>query len=182
MMKDPFDKFFEENKEAFDHAEPNIGHFERFKARLEDDKGEQKRTRGRNNWYLLAVAASILLFFGYWMGSQQNQVDPGLQLADLSPQMEETQNFYVATIEKEINLIKDKRTDINKKIIDDAFAQLTILEANYQKLTLELKESNGDKRVVYAMISNFQQRLEVLQNLMDQLEEFEQMIPQENSI
>ena len=39
--------------------------------------------------------------------------------------------------------------------------------------TIELKESSEDKRVIYAMITNFQKRLEVLQNLMLQLEEFE---------
>ena len=60
----------------------------------------------------------------------------------------------------------------NKIIIEDAFVQLNILEKNYQKLTLELKESNEDKRVIYAMIANFQKRLEILQNLVDQLEDF----------
>ena len=78
--------------------------------------------------------------------------------------------------------IRSKKTGANQKIIDDAFEQLDILEADYRKLTLELKESNADKRVIYAMIANFQRRLEVLQNLMDRLEEFEEMIPQDNRV
>ena len=69
--------------------------------------------------------------------------------------MEETQNFYVSTIRKEMELIKEKRTDTNARIIDDAFRQLDILETNYQKLTLELRESGADKRVIHAMITNF---------------------------
>ena len=96
--------------------------------------------------------------------------------------MEETQNFYLATIQKEMDQISSKRNDSNQKIIDDAFKQLDILEANYQRLTLELKESNADKRVVYAMIANFQSRLTVLQNLMDRLEEFEDLVQQENRV
>ena len=78
--------------------------------------------------------------------------------------------------------ISGKRTEENTRIIDDAFKQLEILEANYQKLTLELKESGADKRVIHAMITNFQKRLYVLENLMDRLEELENMAPQENRV
>ena len=109
----------------------------------------------------------------------------GLELADVSPKMEETQNFYLATIHKEIKQIESEKTPENQIIIDDAFVQLEMLEKAYQNLTLELKESNQDKRVIYAMISNFQQRLEVLQNLMDRLEEFKsynELGPRENKI
>jgi len=112
----------------------------------------------------------------------QNSAGQGIELADVSPKMEETENFYLATIQKEVNEIKSKRTTANQKIIDDAFIQLELLETNYRKLTLELKESNADKRVIYAMITNFQSRLQVLQNLMDQLEEFEELVPQENRV
>ena len=81
-----------------------------------------------------------------------------------------------------MEIIGGKRTVENTRIIDDAFKQLEILEANYQKLTLELKESGADKRVIHAMITNFQNRLFVLQNLMDRLEELEDIVPEENRI
>lgn len=171
--------FFKENRKEFDFSEPNVGHFERFRAKLEGDSSEKKERKGPS-WYVLAVAASLLLFFGYWMGN--SNVPQGIELADVSPQMEETQNFYLATIQNEMAEIKTKRTNFNQRIIDDAFEQLEILEADYRKLTFELKESNADKRVIYAMITNFQNRLYVLQNLMEQLEELEQMAPIENKV
>ena len=111
-----------------------------------------------------------------------NSAQKGLELADVSPKMEETQNFYLTTIQTEIEEIKTIKTASNQKIIDDAFIQLELLETNYRTLTLELKESNADKRVIYAMITNFQNRLAVLQNLMDQLEEFDELVPQENRV
>ena len=40
-------------------------------------------------------------------------------------------------------------------------------------MTLELKESGENKRVIFAMITNFQQRIEVLQTILLQLEELE---------
>ena len=181
-MKNNMEDFFRKNRQEFDMAEPNIGHFERFQAKLE--KGDQSsQKRGGTPWYILAVAASVLLFFGYWMGNYNQGIESnGIELAEVSPEMEETQNFYLATIQKEVEEIRTKKTTANQKIIEDAFIQLEILETNYRTLTLELKESNADKRVIYAMITNFQNRLQILQNLMDQLEEFEELVPQENRV
>jgi septal ring factor EnvC (AmiA/AmiB activator) len=173
--------FFKSNRQEFDFSEPNAGHFNRFEAKLRKDSGSGKI--GGTPWYIFAVAASILLFFGYWMGNHTiHTEEQGIELADVSPKMQETQNFYMTTIQKEMAEIRTKQTPANQKIIDDAFQQLELLETNYGKLTLELKESNADKRVIYAMINNFQSRLQVLQNLMDQLEEFEELVPQENRV
>ncbi len=168
-MKDNLEKYFKEKNREFDFAEPDIGHFERFEAKLKGSKHISVEAKGIK-WHWMAVAASILLLVGFWLGNNNGQ--KGLELADVSPKMEETQNFYLATIQKEIEEIRGQKTPENNKIITDAFAQLEILELNYQKLRVELKESNEDKRVIYAMIANFQQRLEVLQNLVVQLEEF----------
>ena len=180
-MNKNLDKYFKDNKGQFDLAEPNVGHFERFQARLSGSDQEQRKDKGGSPWYLLAIAASILLVFGYWLGNN-NASNSGLELADVSPKMEETQNFYAASIQREMEMIEGKRNSLNAQYIDDALKQLEKLESDYQKLTLELKESDEDKRVIYAMISNFQTRLMVLQNLMDQLEELEIMVPQENNV
>ena len=177
-MKEKLDKIFQEKKNEFDFEEPNVGHFNRFEAKL-NTKSEPVQVK-KTPWHWLAIAASVLLFFGYWLGNSNS--NKGLELADVSPKMEETQGFYLATIHREIEVIKKQETTQNKQIIEDAFAQLEKLENNYQKLTLELKESNEDKRVVYAMISNFQRRLEVLQNLVDRLEELENRIPEEYKV
>jgi len=174
-MKDNFDKIFSEKRSEFDYEEPNIGHFNRFETKLKMQKDQSKNKK--TPWRWLAIAASVLIFFGYWLGNSNS--NKGLELSDVSPKMEETQGFYLATIHKEVEDIKKKQTPQNKQVIDDAFAQLIKLENNYQKLTLELKESNEDKRVIYAMITNFQNRLVVLQNLVDQLQEFEKLNPEE---
>ena len=171
--------YFDKNKEMFDVYEPNEGHFERFRAKLES-RDENEGGRSSFSYYLMAIAASVLLVFGYWLGNFNS--NKGIELADVSPQMEETQNFYVSTIRKEMEAISGKRTQENTRIIDDAFRQLEILENNYQELTLELRESGADKRVIHAMITNFQNRLFVLENLMDRLEELENLAAEENRI
>ena len=179
---DELEKTFKKLQNEFDFAEPNIGHFDRFEAKLKGQPKESNHNKGIS-WYWLAIAATVILFVGVWFGNQNTQ--DNIQLGELSPDMEETQNFYLATIKKEIKIIESQKNPKNEKIIEDAFVQLNKLELNHQKLFIELKNSNEDKRVIYAIISNFQMQIEVLQNLVDQLEEFkkfENMDPNKNII
>jgi len=171
-MKDKLEQRFIELEGQFDAEEPNLGHFNRFEEKLAQLNKPIVR-RNPNSWILMAIAASVALLIGIWFGGYS--ANQGLELADVSPQMEETQSFFVSTIQLEIEHINLKRNDDNQHIIDDAFLQLNKLEENYLKLRVELDNSNKDQRIIYAMINNFQQRIEVLQSLLQQLEELEQL-------
>jgi hypothetical protein len=173
------EKTFKKLQNDFDLTEPSIGHFDRFEAKL---KGKDKGSTNNKSisWYWLAIAASVILFVGVWFGN--NNAQGSMELGELSPKMEETQNFYLATIQKEIKFIEGQKNPQNQRIIDDAFTQLTKLELDHKKLSEELKESNEDKRVIYAVIANFQMQIEVLQNLVEQLEEFDKMNSEETII
>jgi len=170
-MKDNLENKFKELQGQFDIEEPSIGHFDRFEVRLANNEAKPTKEIKWNptSWKWLSVAASILLLIGFWLGS--SSTENGMELADVSPKMEETQSFFVSTIQKEIENINLQRNDGNKQIIDDAFNQLTELEKKYNELTLELVDSNEDQRIIYAMINNFQQRIIVLQTLLEQLQE-----------
>jgi len=76
--------------------------------------------------------------------------------------------------------LKKKEILTTEKIIDDGLQQLNKLEKQYETLTFELKESTEDKRIIYAMISNFQQRIEILQSLLIQIEDVKQLKIQNN--
>jgi arginine decarboxylase-like protein len=156
-----FDKLFEQ---CFDLSEPTTGHFERFEKKVSKPQVKYNPT----TWRWLIMAASVVLLFGIWFGN--NQGNSGLQLADVSPKMEETQDYFTSMIRTEVEKINTQKTPKNQKLIEDAFVQLETLEIQYTELTFELKESNEDNRVIYAMISNFQRRIEVLQNLVGQIE------------
>ena len=171
-MKDKLEQRLRELEGQFDTVEPNIGHFNRFEEKL-SQLNTKKRRQNPKSWIWMAMAASVALLFGIWFGGYSAK--QGLELADVSPRMEETQSFFVSTIQLEIENINLKRNEDNQHIIDDAFLQLNKLEENYIKLTVELDNSNKDQRIIYAMINNFQQRIEVLQTLLQQLEELEQL-------
>ena len=165
-MQDKLEKIFKELENQFDVEEPNMGHFKRF---------EEKLNKGKNRnfpfkfWPFVAIAASVVLFFGVWLGASFST--QGMELANVSSEMGETQNYFVATIEKELETIEKERNPNTEQIINDGLQQLNKLEEEYQALTITLKESAADKRIIYAMITNFQQRIEVLKNLLIQIED-----------
>lgn len=174
-MQDNLENIFKELENHFDVEEPNMGHFKRFEAKLNKDKKPNILIK---LWPFIAIAASIVLIFGIWVGASFSK--SGMELASISPKMRETQNFFELTIEKEIATIEKARNPDTEQIINDGLQQLNKLEDEYQALTLALKESTADHRIIYAMISNFQQRIEVLQNLLTQIEDVKQLKTQNN--
>lgn len=172
-MKNNFEDFIEKNRELFDVREPEAGHFERFRGKLESAKPAQGKGRMISLLPWLMAAASVLLLITISFAAINSK--KGSELADISPEMEETQGFFESTLVKEMASIQKIKTPENEKIIEDGLIQMKKLEVNYEILKQELKLSGQDKRVIYAMISNFQQRIEILQTIMLQLEELEEI-------
>ena len=170
MNKDNLNQLFENLKDEFDMEAPNLGHQERFLSKLNatDSKVVVTKTNYFKLWKpFLAVAATLVLCFSLITIFNQQPVTKGL--ASVSPEMSKTQDFFTATIENELNKLNKERTPETKALIDDALKQLKILETNYETLKKDLTESGDDKRVIYAMISNFQNRIDVLQNVMERI-------------
>ena len=169
-MKDNLDNIFKNLESQFDIEEPTIGHFNRFEAKLNQSK------KPTNLFKLLsyaAVAASVVLLFGVWLGTSLSNT--GMELASISSEMEETQSYFLTTIQHELSTIESERNSDTEQLINDALNQMETLETQYATLTLELKESTEDKRIIYAMISNFQQRIDILQNLLLQINSVKQL-------
>ncbi len=171
-MEDKLEYRFKELKNKFDLEEPEIGHFDRFEAKLKTPK------RRLIPLSYLAIAASFTLLFGLWLGSSYS--DPKMELAMISPEMEETQNYFLTSIEKQLETIENERNEDSEEIIKDSFEQIEKLEFQYKKLTAELSENSVDKRIIFAIISNFQQRIDVLQNLLIKIEDIKQLKTQNN--
>lgn len=156
-------------KNNFDIHEPSEGHFSRFKEKFEVENLPENTSKVVNMRWLL-VAASLALLVSLWYNFKPDT--NGYELADVSPEMEETQTFFTQVIHREVKLINLQKDEDTTLIIDDALEQVQFLEIEYQKLTIELKNSGFDKRIVNAMIFNFQQRIEILQGLLNQIDNF----------
>ncbi|TYP98779.1 hypothetical protein C7447_10294 [Tenacibaculum adriaticum] len=160
-MDDKLHTFFAES--SFDTLEPHSGHEARFLRKLEHPK------KGKNlSWKWMSIAASVVLFIGFYLGSshQKYQYD----LASVSPKMAEAQSFFVSTINQELKEIEKYRNLETESIIEDSLNEIEELEDNYKNLRQELKANGNERHAIQGMITNYQQRLEVLEKLLIQLE------------
>ncbi len=166
-MKDHFNQFFKNTD--FDIEEPRFGHLERFQDRLKNPAKKKKSF----SYKWMSVAASVILIVGFWLGA--NLTNKTLVLADVSPEMQEAEMFFVSTIKQELRTIEKFRNPTTERVIEDALNQLEKLDDKYQDLVKALNKSNNDRRVVYAMISNYQNRIEILQDVLNQIDKIKNL-------
>ncbi|QOD61766.1 hypothetical protein H9I45_04785 [Polaribacter haliotis] len=160
-MEDKLHQFFSENN--FDLQEPHSGHLERFERKL-----NRPNKKAKTSWKWLSVAASVVLVLGFWLGSnhQKKQMD----LADVSPKMEEVQNYFVSTINQEIKTLELNRSLDTESIIESALEELEELEDNYKLFVQELTKNGKHRRIIAAMIKNYQRRLDILERTLKQID------------
>lgn len=161
-MENKLHDFFSENN--FDFHEPHSGHLERF-----DRKLNQPKKINKTSWKWLSAAASIVLVLGFWLGSnhEKKQID----LADISPKMEEVQTYFVSTIHQELKTLENNRSLETETIIEEALEHLEELEDHYKIFLKELNNEGNSRKIINAMIKNYQQRLEILENVLKKIEQ-----------
>lgn len=176
MKKDSLENLFEDLKGQFDIETPQNNHEQRFLDKLKGNdlaSAEVKKQSGFNWKPFLAIAASIIICFGLFT-TLQNEPD-ALDLASVSPELSETQDFFTVTIENELKKLNQERSPLTEQIITDALAQIQLLEKDYKKLKTDLTESGKNQRVIYAMISNFQNRIDILNTVLEQIETIKEL-------
>ncbi len=170
------DNLFGRLENEFDVDMPNSGHQNRFLEKLKQQNTIAENTiQQKSNYWkpFLAVAASIVLCFSIFTFMQQQEPEIN-DLASVSPELSRTQDFFTLAIQNELATLETERSPETEELINDALKQLIVLETDYEKLKKDLTQSGDDQRVVYAMISNFQNRIDVLEHVMKNIEEVKQ--------
>jgi septal ring factor EnvC (AmiA/AmiB activator) len=126
-------------------------------------------------WSPLLGAAAALLIIVMLAGTSFGTLTDKGDLAGISPEMKETQQFYTNLIKTELAKLEAASTPETEKMVNDALAQMDKLDQDYEKLKKDLKKSGQDKRVIFAMISNLQQRIDILTNVMEQIENIKEL-------
>jgi hypothetical protein len=173
MKNDNLDELFKDLN--FDNSEPEKGHRERFFQKLQDKEhpSANKKTRKRSLWAPLAGIAAGLALLVFLGGTFFNSEAIGKSgdLASVSPEMKQTQEFYTSLIESELKEIQEEKSPETEAIVKDALTQMEKLDTEYAKLKKDLLKSGKDNRVIHAMINNFQQRIDLLNTVLTQIEE-----------
>ena len=174
MNNDNLDTLFKNINKDFNLEEPNSGHEQRFLDKLNRRKNIIKKPNSVTKLWkpLISIAASIILMISLLIGFQQKSNIR--DLANISPEMATTEDFFAQTINTELEKLNSEESPEYQELIVDALFQIKLLEENYELLKIDLKESDDDKRVIYAMISNFQNRIDLLQSVVTQIDNLKQ--------
>ena len=91
-------------------------------------------------------------------------------VAEVSSEVSNTQFYFASLIEEQVNQLESENSPETKNIIDDTMIQLKKLETDYIKLESDLQKGGNSKMILSAMITNFQTRIALLQDVLGQIE------------
>lgn len=171
MEKGKMEELFKNLQGSFDTEEPMVGHRQRFIEKLGASNGVINIRKKRNSWWKpLSIAASIAILCTVGIGLFNSGATKEEKLAEISPEVSNTQFYFANLIEEQVKVLENESTPETKKIIDDTMFQLKKLETNYTKLEQDLLNGGNSKLILSAMITNFQTRIDLLQNVLDQID------------
>ena len=161
------------------------GHEARFEIKL--DMHGQKESR-RNYFFFLKIAAAVVVFLGLGYtvynyldtptidgtelaeeGQQQDSEETPLSLGDLSPDLKKVEDFYTAGIQVQLASIQENPE--NEELIEGYKKRLQELDAEYERLTLQLNKVGPTEATINALVDNLKLRLELLFKLKNKLKE-----------
>ena len=84
--------------------------------------------------------------------------------------MAEVETYFVNTINFEIKELEKSRTLDTEEVIEKALERIEKLEDEYKAFMDELVNNGEQKKIIYEMIQNYQKRLDILQNTLEQID------------
>ena len=129
--------------------------------------------RNRRYYFPLAIAATILLLFGLFIFTSKNSDRHNLSQA--STETQKTDSVFNAMLQFELQKMKEKKSPLNEKIINDALLQIEKMDQDYEKIKLELLENGENQQIIYALIHNYKVRIDFLERVLKQLNNTEKL-------
>ncbi|TMM55895.1 DUF3379 domain-containing protein [Maribacter algarum] len=170
MDKNNINRLFDKLQGTFDTEEPKGGHQQRFLEKLQASQGVASIQKKSNAWWKpLSIAASVVILLGIGFSMYNTSPTVNQQVAEISPEVSQTQFYFASLIDEQVKLLESESTPETKKMIDDTMIQLNRLDANYKVLEQDLLNGGNSKLILSAMINNFQTRIDLLQDVLDQV-------------
>ena len=175
MKDENIEKLFRDLEGHFDTEEPVEGHQDRFLDKLDASQGTVSINRKKPTswWKPLSIAASIILLCALTIGLPALNPSTEQQLANISPEVSETQLYFTSLIEQQVSELQAASTPQTEQLITQVLAQLKKLDENYLKLEQDLLNGGDTNLILSAMINNFQTRIALLKDVMYQIESIE---------
>jgi len=167
MKEENLENIFKGLRGSFDTEEPKAGHEIRFFEKLNHEpKVVKLSTKNTSWWKPLSIAASIAVLLTVGVSFFNNAQTVEEQVAEISPEVANTQFYFASLIEEQVRLLESESTPETQKLME----QLKKLEVNYKELENDLLNGGNSKLILSAMITNFQTRIDLLEEVMNKIE------------
>ena len=182
-IRDKLKNYKEENVEL------SKNHSIKFEALLQQKLHQNKPKKNYIKW--LSVAASVMLLVSIGIQFYPNKTPESIitnndndtttkqiTLGNISPELNTIETYYTNSINLEISQLD--LSDINKELVDSYLLKIAELTKEYKNLTQELNTKGVNDATIDALIRNLQLRLQLLQRLKKQLNEFKNLNTKQN--
>lgn len=170
MKEDKLKSFIQNNLESFEDESPRA----RVWEEIEKEVITKKKTKVIPLKRVVGLVASIVLIFScalWWMQNDQNdslaedKMESDLNLASFSSDFVEVENYYITEVDLKLKELTHYEVD------EDILIEIDFLKEEFDQLKKEIKKSVDPQLIVEAMIDNYRLRLEILEDLLEELEE-----------
>ena len=169
-MSDRLEDFVKQQREQFDLHEPDPSIW------LKINPANVPVVKERRSMRWLRVAAAVAMIFGgstaglYFLTGEKAETD---QLSnELYLEIQETEQYYSQMVTQRYDELKPflmENPDAERMLADD----MEELDEVYLDLKEDLKDNVSNPEVIEAMILNYRVKLEILEDLLNQLNEKE---------
>ncbi len=161
--------FFQSQIHELNTEEMPKGHQDRFLERLVIKQQRKKRSL----WFRYGGIAASLIFFMFLFMFNQSGKKQELQ-QDFPLELTEARIYFDGVIEKELSKIKSYENDSNKILIADTLNEFQKLK-NEEEALLKQLSVQYNRRIVKALIANFQIKIDLLESVSLQIEKINQI-------
>lgn len=162
MNKDNLEKFIIEQRNAFDDKEPPKMDWSKVQKAVRKDYKKPGRV---TLWKLTQIAAAIIFFIsiGVLIGKQSGADSELTDIEQKFPEFFETKNYYESEVNEKLSQLANYTDD--PSLQEDMSRQDTFIEE--LKRALEEAPKGSEERIISAMISNYQTKLEILERVLE---------------
>ncbi|HDR68516.1 MAG TPA: hypothetical protein ENN61_05635 [Bacteroidaceae bacterium] len=159
------EKYMMENRPEFNTEEPKEGHFDRFNKRLISEKRPVKL----NFRHIIQIAASIaILVAAGWFIIDKSKSGDKVAGHVIPEEVIEAEDYFIRQVTVRYDQIEGFyfQSEQEKAILLD---ELKDLDIYFQKLMEDLETNPSDERIINAMIRHYQLKLEIMDQIINQL-------------
>jgi hypothetical protein len=156
--------FIEQHAGMFDSEEPDQGHLERLRIRMDLMQAAEKR-KNRNLWLRIAAILVVCVIISYTAFREFSLIDQQLQRntsGAINHELNEAELFYTSQLSIYYNKIQKLGFNNDKAEKKKVLQELTAMDYQVQLMKYDLKQNPDDERIVHAIIHFYQVKIELM--------------------